>query len=707
MTLTQGLVDWEVFVRPGKVADRAFLGGRPLPSRHPSHHLHHHLAAAHHLAAHPASVTGHHSHPHPHHHHQPSSVQHPQGGNPSCSSSGGSGSSSVHSAAYRPQAPLVKGAAGSAAAAASARARRRRMKCLISLGLILPALAGVIGVVAWAVSAETVMASAMEKTESPIRIQVSKERTSYDDRLDESAASSYSKLPPAKAIPPPPQEPPMESVLIGGGGGGGDEYEAALPDYAVNSLPILPAQQKPGAIVETTTGANGDKPVYVVHFVLGEKDAKGRNKVTTTTQSFPPSSSAPSTQSTPPSTSKRSTTSTTTSTTSTTTTSTTTTTPRPRTTGSQAPATRPPAAAASTLNPHSPEFADMLNQILNASKNGFGRSPQFVVFAPMPADHKRQQHHAEHKASRYHPMGVPVGQQVIAAAGQQHVPHEQQHHMAAAHPPPPPVPLRVPIRPREEHYPVASHQYAHHEAALPPRQQYLLPPPQVLSRRNGSNPNPFQAPPPPPGFQGNGPPPPPPPEEPLQPGFQSVGGYSASRNHESYAPPGGPPPPPHGSSSPFNPPPPPPPPPHHHHHHHPHYSGSPSRYNDAVDSQRGLLHPASESAYPNKDRSGFEIHAGDSYGSGGHSSSSGHGGSGHGKGITFTIGGGDHHGGGGHHDYGVSPMGVIKNLFLPFLPKPKVNLNGRVVFGVVLEKGVGLGHNQHGQQHHHAVAYHH
>ncbi|KAH6930845.1 hypothetical protein HPB50_019731 [Hyalomma asiaticum] len=69
------------------------------------------------------------------------------------------------------------------------------------------------------------------------------------------------------------------------------------------------------------------------------------------------------------------------------------------------------------------------------------------------------------------------------------------------------------------------------------------------------------------------------------------------------------------------------------------------------------------------------------------------------------IGGGHHYG--GHHDHAVSPMGVIKNLLLPFLPKPKVNLNGRVVFGVVLEKGVGLGHNQHGQQHHHAVAYHH
>ncbi|XP_075724734.1 uncharacterized protein LOC119180119 isoform X3 [Rhipicephalus microplus] len=644
--------------RPPEFYDRAYLGGRPQPSRHPSHHHHAHHLVGHH---HPASVA--HSH-----HHQASVAAHHQGGQASCSSSGASGSSSVHSAAYRPQAPLVKGPIPGSAASA-ARARRRRMKCLISLGLILPALAGVIGVVAWAVSADSVMASALEKTESPIRIQVSNDRSSYDDRLDE--PPSYSK--PSQAIPPPPSPP-------------GDSGESsAAADYASNSLPVLPAQPKPGAIVEATTvGTDGDKPVYVVHFVLGDKDAKGRDKVTTTTHSLPASSAAPSTRSTPPSTTKRRTTaSTTTTTTSTTTSTTSTTTRRPRSTTTVHVPSEPPPAT-STLNPHSPEFADMLNHILNASRNGFGRSPQFVVFAPMPTDHNKQ--HLEHlsKATRYHPVGVPVSQEVISAPIQH--PHLQQH-------PPPPVPLRVPIRPRDEYHPLASHHHQH-EAALPPRQQYLLPAPQVLSRRNGSNPNPFQPPPPPPGFQSNAAPPPPEPE-PLAPGFQSVGGYSASQNHDMYAAAAA------QSQSPYNPPPPPPPPPPQVSHHHSRY-GSPSRYNDAVDSQRGLLHPASESAFPNKDRSGFEIHAGDSYASHG-SGSSGHGG--HGKGITFTIGGGDH--GGGHHDYGVSPMGVIKNLFLPFLPKPKVNLNGRVVFGVVLEKGVGLGHNQHGQQHHHAVAYHH
>ncbi|EEC02865.1 hypothetical protein IscW_ISCW016693 [Ixodes scapularis] len=471
------------------------------------------------------------------------------------------------------------------------------------------------------------MATGIEKTDLPVRIQ---DRVSYEDRLDlQDSSTAFAKLPPAKAIPPPTDD------------ASGD------PDY-VNSLPILPAQPHQKTAGGDAPGAAGDKPVYVVHFVLGDKDGKGQEKATTTTtKSIPTTSSAATTA--------RTTASSTTSTT----TTTTTTTPAPKPT---------PAEPSSQLDPHSPEFADMLNQILNASKNGFGRSPQFVVFAPMP-DPKRNSADSMMKTTRYD-MGPSMSQ-----------PQYQHQLLPQAAPlpppPPPPTPLRVPIRPREE-YQVQQQQM------MAPRQQYLMPPPQqpVLMRRNGSNPNPFQPPPPPPGFQAN-PPPPPPVEEPPQPGFQSVGGYSASRNHETYAPG------PQGGPSPFNPPPPqayPPPP----------------RY-DPVDSQRGLLHPSSESAYPHKDRSGFEIHAGDSYG--GHSASSG---GGHGKGITFTIGGGHgDHGSSHHHDYGVSPMGVIKNLFLPFLPKPKVNLNGRVVFGVVLEKGVGLGHNQHGHhQVQHAVAYH-
>lgn len=72
------------------------------------------------------------------------------------------------------------------------------------------------------------------------------------------------------------------------------------------------------------------------------------------------------------------------------------------------------------------------------------------------------------------------------------------------------------------------------------------------------------------------------------------------------------------------------------------------------------------------------------------------------KGITITFGSNHGHGHGGYggdyhsHGHHVEPFSMIKSLFLPFLPKPKVNLNGRVVFGVVLEKGVGLGGNKGG-----------
>ncbi|XP_067136730.1 uncharacterized protein [Centruroides vittatus] len=59
------------------------------------------------------------------------------------------------------------------------------------------------------------------------------------------------------------------------------------------------------------------------------------------------------------------------------------------------------------------------------------------------------------------------------------------------------------------------------------------------------------------------------------------------------------------------------------------------------------------------------------------------GGVGPGKGLSVSIGGG--------HGIPFGPLGLLKNLFFPILPKPRVNLNGKVVFGVVLEKGVGFG----------------
>lgn len=58
------------------------------------------------------------------------------------------------------------------------------------------------------------------------------------------------------------------------------------------------------------------------------------------------------------------------------------------------------------------------------------------------------------------------------------------------------------------------------------------------------------------------------------------------------------------------------------------------------------------------------------------------------KGLTLHFGGGPMGGGG---QIMTSPVGIFKTLLLPLLPKPRVNLNGKVVFGVVLEKGVGFG----------------
>jgi hypothetical protein len=58
------------------------------------------------------------------------------------------------------------------------------------------------------------------------------------------------------------------------------------------------------------------------------------------------------------------------------------------------------------------------------------------------------------------------------------------------------------------------------------------------------------------------------------------------------------------------------------------------------------------------------------------------------KGLTLHFGGGPMGGGG---QLLTSPVGIFKTLLLPLLPKPRVNLNGKVVFGVVLEKGVGFG----------------
>ncbi|XP_074602907.1 uncharacterized protein LOC141856482 isoform X2 [Brevipalpus obovatus] len=66
------------------------------------------------------------------------------------------------------------------------------------------------------------------------------------------------------------------------------------------------------------------------------------------------------------------------------------------------------------------------------------------------------------------------------------------------------------------------------------------------------------------------------------------------------------------------------------------------------------------------------------------------------KGITLHFGGGPMGGGG---QVMTSPLGIFKTLLLPLLPKPRMNLNGKVVFGVVLEKGVGFGKQKHHSPH--------
>ena len=56
------------------------------------------------------------------------------------------------------------------------------------------------------------------------------------------------------------------------------------------------------------------------------------------------------------------------------------------------------------------------------------------------------------------------------------------------------------------------------------------------------------------------------------------------------------------------------------------------------------------------------------------------------QGLTLHFGGGPMGGGG---QLMTSPLGIFKTLLLPLLPRPRVNLNGKVVFGLVLENGSG------------------
>lgn len=60
------------------------------------------------------------------------------------------------------------------------------------------------------------------------------------------------------------------------------------------------------------------------------------------------------------------------------------------------------------------------------------------------------------------------------------------------------------------------------------------------------------------------------------------------------------------------------------------------------------------------------------------------------EGISLSISSPAHSG----THVSAEPVSVIKSFFLPFLPKPRLNMNARVVFGVVLDKGMGIGGNK-------------
>lgn len=58
-------------------------------------------------------------------------------------------------------------------------------------------------------------------------------------------------------------------------------------------------------------------------------------------------------------------------------------------------------------------------------------------------------------------------------------------------------------------------------------------------------------------------------------------------------------------------------------------------------------------------------------------------------GIRLNFGGGRGLLGGNY-----SPLGIIGSILRPLLPRPQVNLNGKVMFGVMLEKGLKFGDRQ-------------
>lgn len=66
-------------------------------------------------------------------------------------------------------------------------------------------------------------------------------------------------------------------------------------------------------------------------------------------------------------------------------------------------------------------------------------------------------------------------------------------------------------------------------------------------------------------------------------------------------------------------------------------------------------------------------------------------------GIKLSLGGTDAHGQKNLLGASYSPLGIISSILGPIIKRPRVNLNGKLMFGVMLEKGVKFGHG-HGHE---------
>ncbi|KAG8194534.1 hypothetical protein JTE90_013282 [Oedothorax gibbosus] len=74
-------------------------------------------------------------------------------------------------------------------------------------------------------------------------------------------------------------------------------------------------------------------------------------------------------------------------------------------------------------------------------------------------------------------------------------------------------------------------------------------------------------------------------------------------------------------------------------------------------------------------------------------------------GIKLSLGGTDAHGQKNILGASYSPLGIISSILGPIIKRPRVNLNGKLMFGVMLEKGVKFGHHDNKAHHQPQVAF--